>query len=166
MGNRWIKSRSSDRFYFLGLQNHCGLWCNHEIKRRLLLGRNAMTNLDRVFKSRDITLLTKVHLVKAMVFPVVMYGCESWKEGCALKNWCFQNVVLEKTIESPLDCKEIKPVNPTGNQSWIFIGKTDAQAEALILWPPDVKSWLRKDPDARKDWRQKGKGMAEDKMIR
>ena len=79
------------------------------------------------------------------------------KEGCTLKNWCFQNVVLEKTIESPLDCKEIKPVNPTGNQSWIFIGKADAQAEALILWPPDVKSWLWKNPDARKDWRQKGK---------
>ena len=88
------------------------------------------------------------------------------KEGWALTNRYLQIVVLEKTLESPLDCKEIKPVNPTGNQSWIFIGRTDAQAEALILWQPDVKSWLRKDPDARKDWRQNGKGMAEDKMVR
>ena len=87
------------------------------------------------------------------------------KEGWALTNWCFQIVVLEKTLESPLDFKEIKPVNPTGNQSWTFIGRTNAQAEALILWPPDVTSWLRKDPGARKDWRQKGKGMAEDKMV-
>ena len=84
------------------------------------------------------------------------------KEGWALKNWCFWNVVLEMTLESPLDCTEIKPVNPKGNQSWIFIGRTDA--EASIIWPPDVKSWLiRKDPDTGKDWRQ-GKGMTEDKM--
>ena len=96
---------------------------------------------------------TKVRLVKAMVFPVVMYGCEIYhKESWALKNWCFWTVVLEKTLESPLDCKEIKPVNPKGNQPWIFIGRTDSEAEAPILWPPDVKSWfIRKDPDAGKD---------------
>ena len=86
------------------------------------------------------------------------------KEGWALKNWCFWTVVLEKTLESPLDCKEIKSVSSKGNQSWIFIGRTDA--EALILWPPDAKSWLfRKDPDARKDWGQKEKGMTEDRMV-
>ena len=108
-------------------------------------------------KSRDITWPTKVHRVKAMVFPVVMYRYESWtiKEGWAPKNWCFRTVVLEKTLESPLDCKEIKPVNPEANQPGIFIGRTDAKAEAPILWPPVVKSWLiRKHPDAGKDWGQ------------
>ena len=122
----------------------------HEIKRHLLLGRKVMTNLDSILKSRDITLLTKVHQ---------SYGCSSshvwmWelyhKESLALKNWCFWTVVLEKTLESPLDCKEIQPVRPKGSQSWIFIGRTDA--ESPILWPPDVKNWLlRKDPDAGKD---------------
>ena len=88
------------------------------------------------------------------------------KKCWALKNWCFRTVVLEKTLEGPLDCKEIKPVNPKGNQPWIFTGKTDTEAEAPILWPPDVKSWLTgKDPDAGKDWRQEGKGMTEDKMV-
>ena len=88
------------------------------------------------------------------------------KEGWVLKNWCFCTVVLEKTIESPLDCKEIKPVNRKGNQSWIFIGRTDAEAEAPILWPPNAKSWLTgKDPDAGKDWRWEEKGMTEDKMV-
>ena len=89
-----------------------------------------------------------------------------YKESWALKNWCFWTVVLEETLESPLDCKEIKPVHPKGNHSWIFIGKTDAEAEAPILWPPDGKSWLvRKDPDAGKDWRQKEKGTTEDEMV-
>ena len=88
------------------------------------------------------------------------------KECLALKNWCFWIVVLEKTLESPLDCKEIKPVNPTGNQSWIFIGRTDAEAEGPILWPPDAKNWLTgKDPDAGKDWRQEDKGTPEDEMV-
>ena len=102
----------------------------------------------------------KVHLVKATVFPVVMYECESWtKESWAPKNWCFWSVVLEKTLESPLDCKEIKPFNSKGNQSWVFIGRTDAKAETPILWPPDVKNWLiGKDPDAGKDWRQEERG--------
>ena len=100
-----------------------------------------------------------------MVFPVVMYGCESWTVKKAERR-CFWTVVLEKTLESPLDCMEIKPVHPKGNQSWIFIGRTDAEAEAPILWLPDVKSWLiRKDPDAGKDWRQEETGMTEDKMV-
>ena len=126
--------------------------------RHLLLGRKAGTNLDNILKSRGITLSTKVCLVKAMVFPVVTYGCElAYKESWALKNWCFWTVVLEKTLESPLGCKEIQPVHPKGNQLWIFIEKTD-EAEAQILWLPDVKSWFTgKDPDAGKDWKQEEK---------
>ena len=105
-----------------------------EIKRHLLLGRKARTNLDSVLKSKDITLLTKVCIVKAMVFPVVMYRCESWTTKRAVsKNWCFQTVVLEMTLDSPLDSKEIKPVNPKRNQSWIFIRRTDVEAEVPIL---------------------------------
>ena len=140
--------------------------CSHEIKRCLLLGRKVMTNLDSIFKSRDITLPTKVCLVKAMVFPVVMYGCESCEESWALKNWCFWTVVLEKTLESTLDCKEIQPVHPEGDQSWVFIGRTDVKAETPVLWPPHAKSWLiGKDPDAWKDWGQEEKGTTEDKMV-
>ena len=117
--------------------------CSHEIKRRLLLGRKLMTYLDSILKSRGVTLPTKVRLVKAMVFPVVTYECDSWdyKESWAPKNWCFWTVVLEKTLESPLDCKESQPVHPK-DQSWVFIGRTDAEAETPILWPPDAKSWL------------------------
>ena len=139
-----------------------------EIKRHLLLGRKAMKNLDSVLKSRDITLLTKVDIVKAMVFPsshVWMWEMDH-QEGWASKNWCFWTLVLEKTLESPLDSKEIKPVNLKGNQPWIFIGRTDTQAKASILWPPDAKNWLTgKDPDAGKDWRLDEKGMTEDEMV-
>ena len=117
-----------------------GDW-SHEIKRHLLLGRKAMTKLETILKSRDIILLTKVCIVKTMVFPVVIYGCElDHKEGWVRKNWCFWTVVLEKTFESHLDCKEIKPVNPEGNQSWIIIEGPDAEAEAPILWPPDPRA--------------------------
>ena len=158
MANRWRKSGNSDRLYCLS--NDCSKIsadgdCSHEIKRHLLLGRKAMTNLDSKLKSRVITLPTKVRLVKAMVFPVVMYGWESWtikKAECrridAFELWCWRR------LESPLDCKETQPVHPKGNQSWIFTGRTDAEAETPILWSPDVKSWLiGKDPDAGKDWR-------------
>ena len=94
-----------------------------------------------------------------MVFPVVMYGCESWTIKKAEQDWCFWTVVLEKTLESPLDCKEIQPVHPKGDQSWVFIERTDVEAETPILWPPDVKSWLTgKDPDAGKDWGQMRRG--------
>ena len=127
-----------------------------------------MTNLDSTLKSRDIALLTNVHLVKAIGFSnshVWMWELDD-KESWALKNWCFWTVVLEKTLESPLDFREIKPVSPKENQSWIFIGRTDAKAEALVLWPPDAKSWLIwKDPDAGKDWRQEEKRKTEDEMI-
>ena len=128
-----------------------------------------MTNLDSLLKSRNITLPTKFHLVKAMVFPVVMYGWMwemDYKENWAPKNWCFWFVVLEKTLESLLDCTEIQPVNPKGNQSWIFIGRTDAKAETPTLWPPDARnSLIGKDPDAEKDWRQEEKGTTEDEMV-
>ena len=143
-------------FIFLGSKITAGGACSHEIKRCLLLGRKAMTNLDSILKSRDITLLTKVCLVKAMFFLAVMYGYESWtiKKAERQRTDAFE-LVLEKTLESPLDCKEIQPVNPKGNQSWTFIGRTDAETEAPILWPPDEKNWLiGKDPDAGKDWRQ------------
>ena len=152
-------------FIFLGSQITADGDCSHEIKRHLLLGRKAMTNLDNVLKSRDVTLSVKVHIVKAMVFPVVMYGCESW----TIKNWCFWTVVLE-TLESPLDCKEIQPVHPQGNQSLNFIWRTDVEAESPILWykeliPSDAKSqFIRKDPNAGKDWRQE-KGATKNEMV-
>ena len=133
-----------------------------------LPGELIMTNLDSILKSRDITLPTKVCLVKAIVFPVVMYGCESWEyeENWVPKNWCFSAVMLEKTLGSALDYKEIPPVHPKGNQSWIFIGRIDAEVETPIFWPHNVKNWLtRKDPDAGKDWRWEEKGMAEDEMV-
>ena len=89
-----------------------------------------------------------------------------FKESCVQKNWCFRTVVLEKTLETPLDCKEIQPVHPKGNQFWIFIGRTDAEVETPIIWPPDVKYWLTwKDPDSGKDWQQEEKGMTEDEMV-
>ena len=122
-------------FIFLGSQITTDGDCSHEIKRCLLLGRKVMTNLDSILKSRDITLPTKVHLVKAMVSSNHVWMWElDYKESWVPKNWSFWTVVLEKTLKSPLDCKEIKPVNPKGDQSWIFIGRTDAEAETPILW--------------------------------
>ena len=121
-----------------GLQNNWKWWHSHEIKRRFLLGRKVMTNLDSTLKIGDITLPTKVCLIKAMVFPVVMYGWESWtvKKAECWRIECFWTVVLEKTLESTLNCKEIQPVHPKGNQSSVFVGRTDAEAEILVLWPP------------------------------
>ena len=141
--------------------------CSHEIKRHLFLGRKAMTNLDSILKSRDYFANKGLHSQS--------YGFSSshvwmWeldhKEGWVPKNWCFWTALLEKTLESPLDCKEIKPVNHKRNQFWIFIGRADAEAEAPILWPPDVKNWFtRKNPDAGKDWRQEENGMTKDEMV-
>ena len=140
--------------------------CSHEIRIKLPLGRKAMTNLDSVLKSRGITLLTKVHIVKAMVFPVVTCSCESWainKAECqridAFETWCF-------TSESPLDIKKIKPVNLKGNQPWILIGRTNAEAEVPLFWSSDVNSWfIGKFPDVGKDWGQKEKRMSKDEMA-
>ena len=148
MANRWGNNGNSDRLYFLGSKITADGDCSHEIKRCLLLERKLMTNLDSILKSRDITLPTKVCLVKAMVFPVVVWMWElDCKKSWVPNNWCFWTVVLEKTLESPLKSKEIQPVHPTGNQSWIFIGRTDAEAETPVLWPPDGKNWfIWKDP--------------------
>ena len=149
-----------------GIEGYYAKWNKTEKDKYCIISLIVMTNLDSILKSRDITLPTKVHLVKAMVFPVVMYGCEGCtiKKSWALKNWCFWAVVLEKTLESPLDSKEIQPVHPK-DQSWVFIGRTDVEAETPILWPPDVKSWLiGKDPDPGKDWGQE-KGTMEDEVV-
>ena len=150
-------------FIFLSSKITTDSDCSHEIKRHLLLGRKTLRNLERILKSTDITLPTKACIVKAMIFLVVidLGHRESW----AQRNWCFWIVVLEKTLESPLDSKDIKPVNPKENQLWISIARTDA--EAPRLWPPYVKSRLtEKDPDVEKDWRREEKGMTEDEMVR
>ena len=166
MANRWKNNGNDERLYFLGSKITAYSDCSQGIKTCLLLGRIDMTNLDSILKSRDITLPTKVHIVKAVVFLVVMYGYESWtiKEAeCqrtdAFELWCWRRLL------SPLDCREIQQVNLKGNQSWIFIGRTDAEAEAPICWPPDAKNWhIGEDPAAGKNWRQE-KGMTEDKMV-
>ena len=136
-----IDGETVTEFIFLGSRITADGDCSHEINRHLLLGRKVMTKLDNILESRDITLPTKVRLVKAMVFPVVMYRCESWtikKAECrridVFELWCWRR------LESPLDCKEIQPVHPKGDQSWVFIGRTDAEAETPVLWPPHVKS--------------------------
>ena len=141
--------------------------CSHEIKRHLLLGGKSMTNLDSILKSKDITLPTKFRIVKAMVFPVTMYGHESWiiknaecRRIVAFELWCWRRL-----LRVPWTARRSKQY-PKGNQSWIFIGKTDAEAEAPKLCPPDVKNQLiGKDPDAGKNWRQEEKGMTEDEMV-
>ena len=135
-------------FIFRGFKITADGDCSHEIKRCLLLGRKVMTNPDSILKSRDNTLQTKVHLVKATVFPVVMYGCESWtikkaehRRIDAFELWCWRRL-----LRVPWSCKEIQPVHPKGNQSWIFIGRTDTETEAPILWPLDLKiqlNWKR-----------------------
>ena len=128
-------------FIFLGSKITAVGDYSHEIKRQLLLGRKGMTNLDSILKSREITLPTQVHLVKAMVFPVVMYGCESWtiKKAECQRIDAFELWRWKRLFESPLDCKEIQPVLPKGDQSWVFIGRTNVEAETPILWLPDVK---------------------------
>ena len=158
---------SSDRFYFLGSKITAEGDCRKEIKRRLLLGRKAMTKLDSMLKKK------KTHHFADKSPSSQSYGFSSshvgmwevdYKESWVLKNRCFRTAVLEKTFESPLDCKEIKWVNPIGNHPWIFIGRTDA--EAPTLWPPDMKNLLiGKDTDAEKNWRQEEKGLTEDEMV-
>ena len=157
------KTETMTGFIFLGSKITADGDCSHEIKRCLLLGRKFMTN----WKSREITLLTKVRPVKALVYPVVLYGCESW----TIKKAEHQTIdVLNCGIGEDswefLDCKETQPVHPKGDQSWVFTGGTDVEAETPILWPPDVKSWLiGKDPDAGKDSGQEHKVMTEDEMV-
>ena len=152
-------------FIFWGSKITADVDSSHEIKRCLILGRKAMTNLDSILKSRHYFANKGLSSQSCGFSSSYVWMWElDHKESWAPKNSCFWTVVLEKTLESPLDCKEIKLVHPKGNQSWIFIGGTNA--EAPILWPPDVKSWLiRKDLDAGKDWRWEEKGMTEDEMV-
>ena len=154
-------------FLFLGSKINAGGDCSHEIKMLAPWKKSSNKPRQHIKKQRHYFADKRPHS-QSYGFSNSHVGM--WKldhkEGWAPKNWCFWTVVLEKTLESPLDCKEIKPVNPKENQCWIFIGRTDAEAEAPILWPPDGKSWLiRKDISAGKDWRQEEKGMTEDKMV-
>ena len=166
MGNKWkqwqILFSSAPKLLWM-------VTAARKFKDTCSFGRKVVANLDSVLKSRDITLPTKACIVKVTFIPVVMYYW-MWevgrKEGWVLKNWCFQPVVLEKTLEGPLDSKEIKPVNPKDNQSWIIIGRTNAETEGPIRWPLDGKSWLiGKDLNAGKDWRQEEKWSTEDEMV-
>ena len=166
-------------FIFLGSKITEDSDCSYEIKRCLLLGRKAMINLDGILRNRDIILLTNIHIVKAMVFPVVMYGFENWTIKMA-EHWRIDSLGLRcwrrflrihwtarslKRISFSLT-KGLPLVNPKGNQSWIFIGRTDHEAKAPILWPPDAKSWfIGKDPDGGKDCGQEEKGVTEDEKV-
>ena len=139
-----------------------------KLKDAYSLEGKVMTNLDSILKSRDISLSNKDPYSQGYGFSrghVWMWELD-YKESWGPKNWCFSTVVLEKTLESPLDCKEIQPVHPKGDQSWVFIGRTDVEAETLIFWSPDVKNWIIwKDPDAGKDWGQEEKGTTEDVWL-
>ena len=154
---------------FLGSKITADRDCSHGITRFLLLERKAMRNLDSMLKSRHITLPTKVNVSQSYGFyssHVQMWEVDH-KVGLVPKNWCFQIVALEKTLESPLDCKEIKPVNSEVNRPWIFILRTVAEAEAPTHWTSDAKGRVfGKEPDAGKDWRQKETGEREDEMVR
>ena len=151
-----IDGETVSDFIFWGSKITADGDCSHEIKRCLLLGRKAMTNLDSTLKSRHY-FANKGPSSQGYGFSsghVWMWELD-YKESWALKNWCFWTVVLEKTLERTLDCKEIQTVHPKGDQSWVFIGRTDIEAETPILWPPHAKSRLLwKDPDAGKDWGQ------------
>ena len=144
-------------FIFLGSKITADGDCSHEIKRHLFLGRKVMTNLDSILKSRDITLPTGSSSQGYGFSTGHEWMWElGYKESWAPKSWCFWTVVLEKTVESPLDCKEMQPVHPRGDQSWMFLGRTAAEAETSVLWSPDVKNWLIwRDPDAGKECRRR-----------
>ena len=161
-----IDGETVTHFNFLGSKITADGDCSHEIKNRLLFGRKVISHLDSILESRDIA--NKGPSSQGYGFSsghVCMWeldGEESWE----LKDWCFWTPVLEKTLESALNCKEIQPVHPEGDQSWVFIGRTDAEAETPILWPPHVRSWLtEKDPDAGRDWGQEEKGTTEDERA-
>ena len=158
------KSGNTDRLYFGGSKITADDDCSHEIKTFTPWKKSYDQPRQHIKKQRDITLPTKVRLGKAMVFPVVMYGCENSTMKKA-EHWRINAFELWRW-RRPLDCKEIQPVHPKENQSWIFVGRTDAEAETPILWPPDANNWLiGKDPDAGKYWRQEEKGTTEDEMV-
>ena len=159
MGKQWEQWQT----IFLGCKITADGDCSHEIKRHLLLGRRATTNLDGILKSRDKGLSSQSYGFSSSY--VWMWEL-NYKDSKVSNNWCFWTMVLEKTLQSPLNCKEIQPGHPKGNQSWTFFERTDVEAEIPILWPPDVKNWLTgKDPDAGKDQSWEEKGMTEDEMV-
>ena len=168
MANRRVKVETVTDFIFLGSKITVNCDYSHKIKRYLLLGRKAMTNLDSILKSRDITLPTKVRLVKAMVFPVVMYGCESWtikKAECrridAFELWCWRRLLRVPWTARRSSQSILKEISPEYSLEGLVL-----KLKLLILWPPDAKSWLiGKDPDAGKDWRREEKGTTEDEMV-
>ena len=166
MANRWGKRERSDRFYFLGLQNHCRWWLQWLNWKPVALWKESHDKPSQHTQMQRHRFSDKGPHSQSYGFSsshLWMWELD-YKESWVPKNWCFWTVVLEKTLESPLDCKEMQLIHPKGNQSWVFIGRTDA--EALILWPPDVKNWpIWKDPDAGKDWRQEEKGTTEDEMV-
>ena len=162
MGNRWVDSGNSVRLYLFGLQNHCRWWLKDTPWKESYDQPRQYIKKQRHYFANKGPSSQGYGFSSGRVWMWELDCEESW----ALKNWCFWTVVLEKTLESPLDCKEIQPVHPKGDQSWVFIGRTDAEAETPIVWPPHVKSWLiEKDPDAGRDWGQDEKATTEDVMT-
>ena len=161
MGNRWGNNGNSEKLYFWGFQTQCRWWLQPLNEKTLALWKKSYDQPRQHVKNQRYYFANKGPSSQSYGFSsshVWMWELD-YKESWAPKNWCFWTVVLEKTLESPLDCKEIQPGHPKGNQSWIFIGRTDAEAETPILWPPAAKGWLIwKDPDVGKDWRQEEKG--------
>ena len=161
MANRWGNNGNSERLYFGGLQNHWRWWLQPWNQNTLAPWKKSYDQPRQHIEKQRHYFANKGPSSQGYGFSsshVWMWELD-YKESWAPKNWCFWTVVLEKTLESPLDCKEIQPVHPKGNQFWIFIGRTEAEAETSILWPPDVKNWLIwKEPDAGKDWRREEKG--------
>ena len=168
MANRWVKSENSDRFYFLGLQNHCGQWLRHEIKRCLLLGRKAMRNVDSMLKQRDITLLTKVRIIKAKICPVVMYRCESWtiKKAECQRIDAFELCCWRRLLRVPWTARRsnqwiLKEINPEYSLEGLML-KLKLQSFGHLIQRANS---LGKNLEPGKDWKQKEKGVLEDEMI-
>ena len=168
MANGWGNNVNSVTLYFWGLQNHCRWWLQPWNWKMLASWKNSYDPPRQHIKKQRCYFANKGPSSQSYGFSsshVWMWEL-NYKESWVLKDWCCWTVVLKETLECPLDCKEIQPVHPGGNQSWVFIGRTDTEAETPILWTPDAKNWLTgKDPDAGKDWRQEEKGMAEDEMV-
>ena len=168
MADKRRNSWNSGRFYFFGLQNHCWWWLQLRYKKTFAPWKKNYDQPRQHIKKQRLYSANKGPSSQSCGFSsshVWMWELD-YKESWVPKNWRFWTVMLEKTLESPLDCKEIQPVHPKGDQSWVFIGRTDAEVETPILWPPDAKNWLTwKDSDAGKDWRQEEKGTTEDEMA-
>ena len=168
MANRWENNGNSNRLYFGGLQNHCRWWLQPWNSKMLAPWKKSYHQSRQHIKKQRHYFTSKGPSSQGYGFSssrLWMWELD-YKESWEPKIWCSWTMVLEKTLESPLDCKEIQTVNPRGNQSWIFTGRTDPEAETPILWPPDAKNWLIwKDSDAGKDWRWEEKGTTEDEMV-